>query len=130
MKVKLISNTTGRSVEMADRIFGRLLHLAQFHHWNSEKVEEEWPSRASHTEVILFHAYPYLPGDVSEADAHALANALQQCLTDESSEVEQSVYLKAMVLIQLARQGGFEVQVLAEDVPLSAQTESALSFLR
>ena len=33
-------------------------------------------------------------------------------------------------LIQLAKQGGFEVQVLAEDVPISPGIESALSFLR
>jgi len=130
VKVKLISNATGRSVEMPDKIFGRLLHLARFNHWNAEKVEENWPSGTWNTEVILCHAYPYLPGDVSESDARDLAVALQRCLSTQSSGMEESLYLKAMILVQLAKQGGFEVQVLTEERPVSRLTASALSFLR
>jgi hypothetical protein len=130
VKVKLISNATGRSVEMPDRTFGKLLHLAQFNHWNAEKVEESWPSGSWNTEVILCHAYPYLPGDVSDSDARDLAGALQRCLAAQSSDLEEDLYLKAMVLFQLAKQGGFEVQVLADEAPVPSVTSSALSFLR
>ena len=130
MQVKLISNHTGRSTEMRDRLFGRLLQLAQFNHWRPEKISNPWPSGSWNTEIILRHAYPYLPGSVSDEDAHHLASALRQCLTTQSAGMQEDLYLKAIILLEFAKQGGFEVQILADDSPAPTLLSSTTSSHR
>jgi len=115
---------------MPDRIFGKLLYLAELHHWKPEKHAGEFPSSDGNTEILLDHSYPYLPGAVSDTDAAALADALESCLRKEASGIHEELYFKGIGLLKLARQGGFEVLVLADTQSSVRAHAAALAFLR
>jgi len=109
MTIELRSNTTGRVCRIAPKSFGKLLHLARFHGWEPEQVSSEWPSPSWNTEIILPHVGAYMAGPVSKMDADSLATAIQRVIESESSGLDQCLYFAALAVLEVAKNGEFDV---------------------
>ena len=114
MTIELFSNNSGRACKLAPKAFGKLLHLARFHGWTPEQVGNDWPSTSWNTEIILPHVGPYMTGTVSKPDAARLTTALQKVIESESSGLDQRLYFAALGVLEVAKDGDFDVRLEAE----------------
>jgi len=109
MTIELRSQTTGRVCKIAPKAFGKLLHLARFHGWEPEQVSGKWPSASWNTEIILPHVGAYMTGSVSKEDAQRLSSALERVIDSESSGLDQRLYFAALGVLEVAKNGDFDV---------------------
>jgi hypothetical protein len=111
MTLELVSEVGGRSYHMKPRALGKLLHMARLEGWQPERVPHEWPSDSWETEIILPHLEAYMPGRVSRADAEGLRIALTRALATGTVAAEGTVQVAAGTLLQVARDGAFQVRL-------------------
>lgn len=109
MTIELRSQTNGRVCKIAPKAFGKLLHLARFHGWEPEQTTGDWPSAAWDTEIILPHVGAYMAGSVSKEDALKLTQALERVVDSESSGLDQKLYFAALGVLEIAKNGDFDV---------------------
>jgi hypothetical protein len=115
MTIELVSVVTGRAFKLNARAFGKLLHLARLHGWSAERVSGEWPSESWDTEIILPHLGPYIPGTVTKADADGLRKALIRASATGEIAGDGTIQFSAQTLMQLTRDGGFKVRLIADE---------------
>lgn len=96
---------------MDEKSLGKLLHLAKFHGWQPERLAGDWPSQSWDTEIIMPHVAPYMAGSVGNSDALNLARGLDVALQSEAAGLDQALYFAALGLLQIARDGAFQVNV-------------------
>jgi len=110
MTVELVNRANGRKSRMSARAFGKLLHLARFNGWLPEKIPHDWPSKSWGTEIILPHVGQYMPGPVSKEDAAGLLRALIRANATGEVALDGSLQFASQALVQMARDGSFEVR--------------------
>ena len=111
MTLELMSESSGRSYNMKRKALGKLLHMARLEGWQPERVSHQWPSDSWETEIILPHLEAYMPGRVSRADAEGLRIALTRALATGTVAAEGTVEMAAGTLLQVAREGAFQVRL-------------------
>ena len=116
MTVEIVSLTSGRKVTMSSRAFGKLLHLARFNGWQPEKGAPACPSESWDTEIFLPRLGPYLSGTVSKADARGLLRAVTRASATGEVGLDRTLLFPAMGLLDVAREGGFEVRFRGVEV--------------
>jgi hypothetical protein len=127
MTVILVSHANRRTYKVSPRSFGKLLHLARFNGWMPERLSPEWPSKSWGTALILPHVGVYMPGTVSKSDAAALMRALVKANATGEVASDGSLQFASQVLMQMAREGSFEVRLETADAFHSpALAESSL----
>src|SRR5262245_31297879 len=99
MTLQLVSEYTGRKYQITRLILAKLLSLAQ---------KEGW--RPSGSCEILSSLTPSVSGRVSRADAEGLRIALTRALATGTVAAEGAVQFTAGTLLQVAREGPFQVR--------------------
>ena len=115
MTVVLVSHANRRTCKVSPRSFGKLLHLARFNGWAPERLSQEWPSKTWGTSIILPHVGAYMPGTVSKSDASSLLRALVRAKATGEVACDASLHFASEAILQMARDGSFEVRVETAD---------------
>jgi len=105
MYIQVVNPESGRRARLEARTLGKVLHLACFHDWHPERLEEAPPSASWSTEIIMPYVSPYLSGSVSAEDAANLTIGLKKVLASEGPGLATDVYLATLALASVAAQG-------------------------
>jgi len=115
MKIELVSKASGRALFISVRAFGRLLHVAKQNGWEPEKAPQGWPEANWDTQILLPYVGRYIPGVVSATEAKSLRGALIKASAIGEFAIDGSLKLASEVLLQVAREGAFQVRRTADE---------------
>ena len=111
MTLELVSEHSGRKFEINVKAFCKVLQLARLEGWQPENVSPEWPAESWAGSVTLANRGAGLPGRVSRSDAEDLRRVLTRAMATGTVAAIGSFQFAAGTLLQIAREGAFEVRL-------------------